>query len=362
MEQFESGARIRRVFVRHEGKLVAVQVTVMDGSKNPSGEFFYLHPNHLGSVQAVTRADGSLEHDGETRFLPFGQTRANLAGYSSFGSLGYTGHEHNEALGLIYMNARYYAPAIGRFISPDNVIGKLEDPQAHNPYSYAKNNPVNRMDPDGHLDVIGYTANGGGGKNKEPEPEPVPFFKWDREMAKFLFWTGSTIVESFLGVGGTAGMEIASQSFSGVSAGWSDMNDSTGNTEEDTMVARFNHIRWTADTGRKVLQVARGGASGASALSGFLVTRLIFNPELPQRVIEGEPHFAEVTQKQVSIGNQNIVINCVDGSGCWHPDYRGDMSWLLYVEPGGAPSETVQNIIDESVEKSCPGCAWPTSQ
>ena len=56
--------------------------------------------------------------------------------------------------GLIHLGARYYAPAIGRFVSPDWYI--LEDPrkparipQSFNVYSYAVNNPLVFRDPSG---------------------------------------------------------------------------------------------------------------------------------------------------------------------------------------------------------------------
>jgi hypothetical protein len=35
-------------------------------------------------------------------------------------------------LGLIYMNARYYLPEVGRFISPDTLVPDPGNPQSHN--------------------------------------------------------------------------------------------------------------------------------------------------------------------------------------------------------------------------------------
>ncbi len=48
-------------------------------------------------------------------------------------------------LGLLYMQARHYSPAIGRFIQPDP--SQLEA----NHYGYAGNSPVTKVDPDGRL-------------------------------------------------------------------------------------------------------------------------------------------------------------------------------------------------------------------
>ncbi len=42
---------------------------------------------------------------------------------------------------------------LNRFISADTIIPQPTDPQSYNRYSYARNNPVNRTDPTGHIDV-----------------------------------------------------------------------------------------------------------------------------------------------------------------------------------------------------------------
>ena len=49
------------------------------------------------------------------------------------------------------MNARYYLPDVGRFVSADTIVPEATDPQGYNRYSYAYNNPVKYSDPTGHL-------------------------------------------------------------------------------------------------------------------------------------------------------------------------------------------------------------------
>ncbi len=70
------------------------------------------------------------------------------------GSFGLTGMN-----GLYYLRARYYDPAIGRFLTRDPLPGSALAPQSLNPYPYVGNNPVNRVDPSGMLsetaDVFG---------------------------------------------------------------------------------------------------------------------------------------------------------------------------------------------------------------
>ena len=71
----------------------------------------------------------------------------------------FTGHELDEETDLTYAGARYYAAGVGRFIQVDpiaqNVASSkrlqevLVEPQRLNEYSYALNNPVKYVDPDG---------------------------------------------------------------------------------------------------------------------------------------------------------------------------------------------------------------------
>ncbi|MEC8926136.1 MAG: RHS repeat-associated core domain-containing protein, partial [Pseudomonadota bacterium] len=59
---------------------------------------------------------------------------------------GYTGHVGDNT-GLVYMQARYYDPVIGRFYSNDPI--GFRDVHSFNRYAYANNNPYKYTDPDG---------------------------------------------------------------------------------------------------------------------------------------------------------------------------------------------------------------------
>jgi len=70
-----------------------------------------------------------------------------------------TGKERDTESGNDYFGARYYASTMGRFLSPDwstkaepVPYAKLDDPQSLNLYAYVRNNPLTRVDADGHVD------------------------------------------------------------------------------------------------------------------------------------------------------------------------------------------------------------------
>ncbi|MEQ1409767.1 RHS repeat-associated core domain-containing protein, partial [Neorhizobium sp. Rsf11] len=90
---------------------------------------------------------------------------------------GYIGERFDAETGLMYLNARYYDPAFGRFISPDDWDPTI-DGVGTNRYAYAQNDPVNNSDPNGHsispdiskLDSEG-TGGDSGSDNEQTEPQ-----------------------------------------------------------------------------------------------------------------------------------------------------------------------------------------------
>jgi RHS repeat-associated protein len=63
----------------------------------------------------------------------------------------FTGKER-ESNGLDYFGARYYdSTRTQRWMSPDPLTARIYDPLSLNKYTYVRNDPVNRIDPDGRL-------------------------------------------------------------------------------------------------------------------------------------------------------------------------------------------------------------------
>jgi RHS repeat-associated protein len=155
-EELNGPAVIRRSTYRLAGQLVAVRVSGDPVTANNG--LFYYHTDHLGSTAALTKgSDGAVLGSSVARYYPFGAYRT--APTATVTDREYTGHRHNDDIGLIYMNARYYVSSIGRFASADSLVPDPAAPQSHNRYSYSLNNPTNYSDPTGH-----YVADNVGGR------------------------------------------------------------------------------------------------------------------------------------------------------------------------------------------------------
>ena len=56
-----------------------------------------------------------------------------------------------DANGLYYLRARYYHPALRRFLNQDSVLGSIASAMSLNRYAYANGNPVTEIDPFGTM-------------------------------------------------------------------------------------------------------------------------------------------------------------------------------------------------------------------
>ncbi len=64
----------------------------------------------------------------------------------------YTGQYSNMSdFGLMYYNARWYDPALGRFAQADTLILQPGNPQSWDRYADVENNPLRYTDPSGHM-------------------------------------------------------------------------------------------------------------------------------------------------------------------------------------------------------------------
>ena len=62
----------------------------------------------------------------------------------------YCGEYYDKETGEIYLRARYYQPAVGRFLTRDTYTGESDEPLSLHLYTYCGNDGVNAVDPSGH--------------------------------------------------------------------------------------------------------------------------------------------------------------------------------------------------------------------
>ena len=101
----------------------------------------YAHSDGLGSIRLLTDANGNVA--GRQQFDAYGASRSQSGAQLPFG---FTGEQQDPESGLVYLRARYYDPATGRFLSKDplGLGGGSTDL-----YPYAGGDPVRYADPSG---------------------------------------------------------------------------------------------------------------------------------------------------------------------------------------------------------------------
>jgi len=169
--QYLYDAEGRRVAKLNGGTLTNQYLLALDGSQvselNAQGN--WLHTNAFVSGRLLATYDSVGLHfqfsdwlgtrrvqvnattgvvDETCLSLPFGDSLS--CNGTDATELHFTGKERDAESGLDYFGARYYGSSMGRFMSPDDFGGHLEDPQTLNKYAYAGNNPLRFTDPSGH--------------------------------------------------------------------------------------------------------------------------------------------------------------------------------------------------------------------
>jgi RHS repeat-associated protein len=165
----------------------------------------WLYGDHLGSTSASSGAAATSE-----RYYAYGKDRGtgNLPTDHRF-----TG-QISDASGLIFMNARYYDPVLGSFLSPDTLVPEPGQPEGYNRYAYANGNPLRFIDPSGH-------ASCAAGDNACWQQE----WQWNNRWyeAHGYFWNGGTSHWSNTGRARFADEEILDQTVAEAGIAWDSM-------------------------------------------------------------------------------------------------------------------------------------------
>gem|GEM_PF-3121317 len=188
-----------------------------------NGTLNYLLGDHLGSTSLTTNASGQIVS--ELRYKAWGETR--YASGTTPTKYTYTGqYSYTPDFGLMFYNARWYDPALGRFNQPDTIIPEQsQGVQAWDRYAYVSNNPVLYNDPSGHCPICLTAVIGGAvGGIVGAVGYTAYVAATGREFNSSHFWmaTGGGALAGALigtGVGIAAGVSVAGAITAAVEAG-----------------------------------------------------------------------------------------------------------------------------------------------
>ena len=155
-----NGTGFKHIYVG-ETRLLTKTVKTDDTYEN---HVFYFHPDHLGSSGYVTDEHSNLtEH---LEYFASGETWVNEhPAQPTPVPYQYGAKELDEETGLYYFGARYYNPRTSLWQTPDPALPDYLDGAPNNGvfapvnlalYTYAANNPVKFIDPNGLWGLVGH--------------------------------------------------------------------------------------------------------------------------------------------------------------------------------------------------------------
>ncbi|MGC4379155.1 RHS repeat-associated core domain-containing protein [Fictibacillus sp. Mic-4] len=113
------------------------------------GKTYTFHGNARGDVTSVTDEQGAVVASFE--YDSWGNILKESGSFASQVPFRYAGYRYDPETKFYYLQQRYYNPEIGRFLTLDPDLGDKENPITQNGYTYADNNPVLKVDPNGEF-------------------------------------------------------------------------------------------------------------------------------------------------------------------------------------------------------------------
>lgn len=127
---------------------------LLNNERTPDGKKYYYLFDGLGSVVGMTNSSG--QEVNAYQYDPYGNIVSQQEQSGLNDPWKYAGGYYDSSTGLTKFGIRYYDPSVGRWTQRTPVGGSLAETTKANSYMYADNDPVNRVDPSGRYDVLGF--------------------------------------------------------------------------------------------------------------------------------------------------------------------------------------------------------------
>ena len=130
---------------RRDGQFVnLVYLGLLPVAERNKSDVTYFHADAARNIRVATNQAGAVI--GVADYSAYGQRFSSLSTELSFSA-----HHFDAETGLLYANARYMSPELGRFVSADSIEPLLGLSQGLNGFAYGGNNPYSYFDQDGHI-------------------------------------------------------------------------------------------------------------------------------------------------------------------------------------------------------------------
>ena len=126
-------------------------IASMNYQNNETDESYFLYNGHGDVVQTVDEA-GTIKNQYDYDIWG----NPTLTVETTPNAIRYAGEFLDNETGLYYLRARYYDPYTGRFTTEDSYWGEEDNPLSLNRYTYCENDPIQYVDPTGHVPIFIY--------------------------------------------------------------------------------------------------------------------------------------------------------------------------------------------------------------
>ncbi|WP_246145512.1 RHS repeat-associated core domain-containing protein [Bacillus rubiinfantis] len=134
------------------GKAVGMVIKDKNQSGNWQTKTYYFWTNQRGDVTTIVDKTGA--ELGSYTYDAYGNVLSETGTIAKENPIRYASYYYDQETKHYYLKARYYDPQNGNFLALDPHPGDDDDPVSQNGYTYANNNPVTTVDPDGNRGIV----------------------------------------------------------------------------------------------------------------------------------------------------------------------------------------------------------------